>query len=135
MNVSCDGDIERPEIQLAAPAKEFYKLGESLLDVQEAGIELFSEGGVYKNYQEEIKQVNFAIGDDKNYCGLIHVTLSDELKLIFKSDRKGFIKLGQSFLNFFSGTVAENDHFHIDYYEGNGLFLPTKISMIFLLSS
>ena len=132
MNISFDGDIEQPEIQIAALPKEFLSLGKHLLEFQENELIIFSKGGAYKNYQLEIKQMVFNLKEKSD--GLIQISLnrSNTLKLVIKSDKEGFIKLGDSLLNYFSGDVAKNDHFHIDYYEGNHLLSPTNISIIFL---
>jgi hypothetical protein len=133
MNILCDGDWEKPEIELSDSLSGLIKLGNVLLDVNDE-VEILSKGERSPFYAENLDSLILRKLSNMEYDDTIHITISGK-KLALEGSSEALSRLGRSLLNFFNANSQEGKHLHLNYYPGNGILAPTKSELIIILKS
>ncbi|WP_419903989.1 Imm32 family immunity protein [Kiloniella sp.] len=128
IHVVCDGDWERPEVQISGSSMALSQLGILLSGINSH--RRFSTN----NSIDEIYAINIPtiiltfldIGNDRLTVGI------DQNSLRFSGTKKAFDILGDSLVNFFDDQTVVGEHFHLDYYEGNEVLNDTTCHLIFM---
>jgi hypothetical protein len=131
MKILHNGKKPDPEIAICGTATEFLNIGSALLDGQKL-LSITGEKGADKFYSKVFNNLVFQVepADPPTSPITIAVTESD---FIFTGGAQTIKKLGQSFLNFFSGEVKPGAHFHLDYFDfvNQQLLAPTDCHITF----
>ena len=130
MYINCSGNWERPEIEIADSAQSFNKLGKLLVNIDD-NLKIYTnqeKGGPYPEALEALV-IRLLEEDDLQQLDVLKIFVEDK-NLVIESPKSGFDKLGASLTSF--EDAKKHDHFHLDYWEGNGLLAPTNCSLIFM---
>lgn len=130
MNVVYDGDEEEPQVQLRATAQAWRALGRQLMALTEALV-VAGDGQRDEHFPGLLKGLRFVRTDDPDSGDLIRVSLRDGF-VCFEGGAVGLGNLGESCLNFFADPIEPNEHFHLDYFEGDQLLAPTSVHLILM---
>ena len=126
MKIYCDKNPKGQSIAISGSADALLSLGRAL-----------SEGKDIQFKAEEIPSRFYPIllrGFSFNLLSTTEALLEvvvEAQQLHISGGAKTAEKLGQSLLNFFSGEVMPGEHFHLDFFEGNGILAPTRYHLIF----
>jgi hypothetical protein len=125
MNIYYDKNATNPTIAICGEPNELRRLGDVLLKSRETIVR--GEQRVSEFYPEVLDELVFR---PKNAAALL--TISIEGRSVVLAGGAGAARnIGQSLLNVFSGDVVEGEHFHLDYFEGNGILAQTNFHLIF----
>ena len=83
-----------------------------------------------KFYKNIIETLNCKINDNTNE--LLDLSLIKN-SLIISGDKSAYLNLSETLFNLSECEKSTNDinpHFHIDYYDGNGILSKTNISLV-----
>ncbi|WP_420810083.1 Imm32 family immunity protein [Hwanghaeella grinnelliae] len=127
VRAACDGDQQEPEISIsgsAADLRAFGSLLNSVTSTQE--FELPASGNeFYPHSLTSIVIVLRSEGTDR-----VKVSANAE-SLFFEGTNHALRIIGDSLLNYFDHNSSSQDHFHLDYYEGDQVLEPTNCHLIF----
>ncbi|WP_017327152.1 hypothetical protein [Synechococcus sp. PCC 7336] len=127
MNILFNGNLENPEVDISDSASSLREIGNSLFNI-DIEIEFMSSQEKSEFYPENLEKLIFRKDITTDKSNLLSILIHQNNLLISGTD-VALRKLGQSFLNFFDETCKENEHIHLDYYEGNDLIAPTSCSL------
>lgn len=132
MYILCDGNWDRPEIEISDSSQGLIKLGKSFLTISQ-NLKFHACKKTSEFYSESFEGILVRLSQSKNANKSDWINIFIENKyLIFEGNRFAFYKLGMSLLNYFNENSKKNEHFHLDYVEGTSLLAPTKCCIIFL---
>ncbi|QPB85761.1 hypothetical protein CWC22_022410 [Pseudoalteromonas rubra] len=126
--INCDGDIIEPEIQISGSWSSLSKFGAFLEQLNStSSVNL----PVFKNefYPQAIKRL--AVNFETSGNGLLTVGIDGQV-LNVAGNAVAIKKLACSLINFFDEDTEVEEHFQLDYYEGNDLLNETSCTLIFL---
>lgn len=110
------------------------QLGQFLINLNKDSI-LYGVHKESKFYSKNLKMIKIIFKRNETYnhkkLNLLKVFL-DKDSLVLEGNKLAFIKLGQSLLNFFNKDSKNQEHFHLDYTEGDMLLAPTSCYLIFM---
>lgn len=124
----CDGDWSAPEIQISGKPGDLARLGRLLLQIQ-SSFEITTADAQDEYYPVQINFISFDLLDE--LCDLLSVNATAE-RLIFSGSKQAFAKLGESIVNSFDDLTPPDHHFHLNYFEGNGILNETACELIFV---
>ncbi|OSI06697.1 Uncharacterised protein [Neisseria animaloris] len=123
-----NGNPENSQIEISGTVVSFNVLGDILNKITTMTsfkLQTFSN----KFYPKKFEFLQLIYQDDET--NRISIETEDD-KLIIKGNSVAFNMLGDSLSNFFDEESKKDDHFHIDYYDGNDMLNPTNISLVFI---
>ena len=121
--INSSGNKTDPEVEMLADSKN-YKLLSSGFQEAQSEIKLILSTEESPFYP--ISLLYLVIKPLEESSGLLMLRLEEELMEI-AGDRKAFANFGETLLNLSKSRIGQ--HFHIDYYDGNGIVDITNISM------
>lgn len=126
--IACDGDLDKPEIQVSGASNALSGFGEELNFLVDTMVLSIDE---YENKFYPLRVNNLIIelimdGEDR----LTVMFYENDLKI--KGNKSAFKKLGGSLVNFFDSNSNIGDHFQLDYYDGNQILNNTNCHLIFI---
>jgi hypothetical protein len=126
--INFDGDISEPEIQISGT---WYSLSEfgCYLNQLDSSQNITLPVSQNEFYPEVIKHLNVCLEKDGN--GLLTVTMHDQT-LNVAGNTVAINKLAESLTNFFDEDSEIQEHFQLDYYEGNDVLNETSCTLIFI---
>ena len=124
----CDGDWSAPEIQISGKPGDLAGLGRLLLKIQ-SSFEITTADAQDEYYPVQIKGVFFDLVE--GLCDRLSVDVAAE-RLTLSGSKRAFEKLGESIVNSFDDLTPPDHHFHLDYFEGNGILNETDCELIFV---
>lgn len=134
MYILWDGSYSEPEIEISDSWSEMRQLGQFLINLNKDSI-LYGVHKKSKFYPKNLKIIKIILERNETYnqeqLNLLKVFL-DKDSLVFEGNKLAFRKLGQSLLNFFNEDSKNQEHFHLDYTEGDMLLAPTNCYLIFM---
>ena len=65
---------------------------------------------------------------------LLDVIMEDDC-LKFFGGRTALQNLAHGLINYFADQPCVNDHFHLDFFEGNSILNPTNYSLVFMCNN
>lgn len=128
IRILCDGDRERPQVEVSGSWQALAALG-ALLKGASAPVTLALEEYSNAFYPVSVRALH--IEPQGQSGGRLTVSV-DESGMVLKGDAEAFDKLGQSLENCFDRHSRPGHHFHLDYYEGNDLLNQANCSLIFM---
>jgi hypothetical protein len=128
MNILCDGDWERPEIEISDSISGLIKLGNVLTSV-DSEVEILSEQKKSQFYSENLNGLLLKKTLKPKDNDTLNIVIVDK-KLVFEGSDIALSKLGMSLLDFFDEESQEGKHLHLNYFPGNGILSPTKCELI-----
>ena len=127
-SIFINGNLEDSEIEVLGKVSALNALGNILNKVNT--VTLFKlQTCSNKFYHKKFEFLQLIYHDDKT--NRISIKIEGN-RLILKGNSIAFNILGDSLNNFFDDESQKNDHFHIDYYDGNDVLNPTNISLVFI---
>ena len=127
-SIFINGNLEDSEIEILGKVTALNALGNILNKVNT--VTLFKlQTCSNKFYPKKFEFLQLIYHDDKT--NRISIKIEGN-RLILKGNSIAFNILGDSLNNFFDDESQKNDHFHIDYYDGNDVLNPTNISLVFI---
>ncbi|MEH1789025.1 hypothetical protein [Nostoc sp.] len=132
MYILCDGNWDRPEIEISDSSQGLIKLGRLFLNISE-NFKLQATQKKSDFYSENLEGLLVRLSQSKSVekFDLLKIFI-DNKNLVFEGSQSAFYKLGMSLLNYFHENSHKNEHFHLDYVEQDPLLAPTNCSIIFL---
>ena len=127
-SIFINGNLEDSEIEILGKVTALNALGNILNKVNTVTsfkLQTYSN----KFYPKKFEFLQLIYHDDKT--NRISIKIEGN-KLILKGNSIAFNILGDSLNNFFNDESQKNDHFHIDYYNGNCVLNSTNISLVFM---
>ncbi len=128
IRILCDGDWERPQVEVSGSWQALAGLGALL---KRATAPVTVPLGEYSNTFYPVSVRALHIEPQTQSGGRLTVSV-DQIAMVLKGDAEAFDKLGQSLENCFDRHSRPGHHFHLDYYEGNDLLNQTNCSLIFM---
>lgn len=127
--INSQEDLDYIEISIASNSETYLSLSKELKSLDSD--KLFElEKRESKSYKNQVERLICKLKDNTNQ--LFDLTLERNC-LIFSGDRLAFSNLSETLLNLSESEKSDspiNCHFHIDYYEGNGILNETNISLV-----
>lgn len=135
MYILCDGNWDRPEIEISDLSQNLIRLGGLLLSINE-DFKLQANPRKSEFYPENLEAISMRLIPSTNaeQLDLLKVFI-DNKNLVIEGSKLGFYKLGSSLINYFSKNSKNGNHFHLDYVQGDCLLAPTNCFIIFLCNS
>jgi hypothetical protein len=132
MYILCDGNWDKPEIEISDSSQGLIKLGELFLKISK-NFNLHAEQKQSDFYSENLEGFSVRLSESENIekHDLLKIYI-DNKTLVLEGSKLVFHELGMSLLNYFYENSCINEHFHLDYFEENHLIAPTNCSIIFL---
>jgi hypothetical protein len=128
MNILCDGDWERPEIEISDSISGLIKLGNILTNIH-GEAEILSEHKTSPFYSENLDSLLLKRLVNPKDDDTLDVVVFNK-KLVLEGSDKALARLGISLLNVFHEDSQEGRHLHLSYFPGNGILSPTKCELI-----
>lgn len=130
MYVLSDGDTKNPEVEVSGKSEELYQLGIKLSGVTNNCV-IESCETVNEFYPVSLKGIKIMLEKSEISGDLLDVQVKEQF-LSIRGGLKAFNKLGDSLINYFNPkNNPADDHFQLDYFEGNDILAPTTICLIF----
>lgn len=126
--INYEGDISKPEIQISGSWSSLSEFGCSLNQL-DSSQNINLNVSQNKFYPEVISSLNICLEKDGN--GLLTVTMHDQT-LNVAGNTVAINKLAESLTNFFDEDSEIQEHFQLDYYEGNHVLNETNCILIFM---
>lgn len=128
INVNCDGNWDKPEVQFSGSANTLANFGMLLNQVKET-VNIATHA--LKNEFYPVVLQNLIIeptstGNDRLTIEIYNTSFK------LSGTRLAFNKLADSLINFFDDESKFGDHFHLDYYEGNLVLNETNCHLVFM---
>ena len=123
-----DGDVSKPEIQISGSWSALSEFGYFLNQLncsQSINLKILQN----EFYSRSIKYLDICFENNGN--GLLTVTLHDQT-LNIAGNYVAINKLADSLIDFFDEDSEIQDHFHLDFYEGNNILNETDCTLIFI---
>lgn len=135
MYILCDGNWDRPEIEISDLSQNLIRLGGLLLSIN-GDFKLQANPRKSEFYPENLEAVSMRLIPSTNAeeLDLLKVFI-DNKNLVIEGSKLGFYKLGSSLVNCFTKNSQSGKHFHLHYVQGDRLLAPTNCSLIFLCNS
>lgn len=132
MYVSCDSNSKGHEIEIADSAEGMNQLGKLLLNIDK-NLKIYTKKEKLGSYPEALEDILIRFLEEDNWqqLDLLKIFIEDK-NLVIEGRKSAVDILGVSLTNFFNEDAKKYDHFHLDYWEGNGLLAPTNCSLIFM---
>ncbi|WP_293354942.1 MULTISPECIES: hypothetical protein [unclassified Microcoleus] len=132
MYILCDGNWDRPEIEISDSPRGIIEQGELWESISE-DLKLPAEKIKSEFYAENLETISMKLSPIKNpeRLDLIKIYLNNK-NLVFEGSKSVFHKLGMSLLSYFHENSQKGEHFHLDYVEDDPLLAPTNCHVIFL---
>lgn len=128
ININCDGNWDKPEVQLSGSADTLTNFGRFLNQVEETQ---YIATHALKNEFYTVALQNLVIEPTTVGNDRLTVEINDS-SLKLSGTRLAFNKLADSLINFFDDDSEIGDHFHLDYYEGNQVLNETNCHLVFI---
>jgi hypothetical protein len=131
MKILHDGKKSNSEIEISGRAIEFLGIGNALLDGQ-TFLSIAGETEPDKFYPNVLSNLRFEVETSSLPTNPISIAITQS-ELALTGGSQIMKKLGQSFVNFFSGVISHGQHFHLDHLGGgpDELLKPTDFHLIF----
>ena len=128
MNVLFNGNDDAPEFEISATGPDLADLGQRLQNIKN---DIFIRGSdkTCSIYSCTLKGLIFELKED--VVDEVDVKLEHNA-LKFVGNEQALKDLGQSLLIYFEDDPNDQDHFHLDYFEGNMILKPTNFSIVFM---
>ena len=128
MDIFYNGNSEFPEFKVSDSGKKLTELG-LVMRTGNKNLSIDGSGRNNRFYSHTLRGLIFDLIEDETDG--FDVSLENE-NLRFVGNKQAFENLGQGLINYFEDNPANQDHLHLDYFEGNRLLKPTNFSIVFM---